>query len=102
MGMIVDVPPSVTPREVQTMSHRLSRPLLATAIALGLAASAGSRASAQAATVIAGHVVSKTGAAIAGATIVVEGTQIGTLSATDGRYTLTVPGRTGVATLSTR
>src|SRR4051812_3475777 len=85
------------------MSHRLTRFLSAGAIALALLGSAAATAHAQGATVIAGRVVSKTGSPIQGATVVVDGTQIGTTAAEDGRYSLTVPaGRTGSVNVTAR
>jgi len=60
-------------------------------------------AAAQSPTVISGRVVRKTGEPISGATVAIEGTQYTTVSADDGRYTLSVPvNRVGTATAVTR
>ena len=84
------------------MAHSWSRSLLAGAMALALIAGVTSSAAAQGATVITGTVTSKAGP-VAGATIHIDGTQIGTLSGTDGGYQLTVPGgRTGNVTITGR
>ncbi len=84
------------------MSHRLSRSLLASGVAVLLAMGASS-AVAQTATVITGVVTDKAGAPITGATILVEATSFGAVTGTDGRYTLNVPGsRTGAANLTAR
>ena len=73
------------------MTRRLSRLLLAGAVALAMVASVTARASAQSPTVISGRVLGQTQSPIAGATILVEGTQFGTQSDAEGRYSLTVP-----------
>ncbi len=85
------------------MLHRLSRSLFAGAIAFALVAGGSSSASAQSPTIITGRVMSTTGAPVAGATVLVEATQYGTVAGTDGSYTLTVPAtRTGAANLTAR
>ena len=84
------------------MAHSWSRSLLVGAAALALVASLASSAAAQGATVITGKVTSKAGP-IAGATVHIDGTQLGTLRGTDGGYQLTVPGgRTGAVTITAR
>src|SRR4029453_18316276 len=94
----------VLPLEAESMTIPLSRAVFATATVLALVAGAASREEEQNPTVIPGRVTSeKTGDAVAGATIAIEGTQIGTLAGTDGRYSLTVPAaRTGNATVTAR
>src|SRR5678815_878807 len=86
------------------MTIPLSRAVFAATAVLALIAGRAATAKAQNPTVIVGRVTSaKTGDAVAGATIAIEGTQIGVLAGSDGRYTLTVPaGRTGNATLTAR
>ena len=85
------------------MSHRLTRFLSASAFALALVLSVSATALAQGATVISGRVISKTGTPIPGATVLVDGTTIGTTAADDGRYSLTVPaGRTGSVNVTAR
>lgn len=86
------------------MKHRLPRAVLASAIALALVAGASARAGAQSATVISGRVTNiRTQEPIPGATVLVDATQIGAITAGDGRYTLTVPaGRTGSVNLTAR
>ena len=82
----------------------LSRALFAGTAVLALVAGVPARAEAQNATVISGRVTSaKTGEPVSGATVALEGTQIGTLAGADGRYSLNVPaGRTGNATVTAR
>ena len=86
------------------MSHRLSRFLYATAAVFALMLSASTTVYAQGATVISGRVTNKTtGTPISGATVLVDGTQIGSVSTDDGRYTLSVPaGRTGSVNVTAR
>lgn len=85
------------------MSHRWSRSFLAGAVALALVAGGSARAFAQGATAISGRVSDKTGAPIAGASVVIDATTIGTVTNDAGNFTLTVPaGRTGTVTLTAR
>ncbi len=86
------------------MSHRLSRYLYATAAALALVVSASATAFAQGATVITGRVTNKAaGTPIAGASVVIDGTQLGSITNDQGTYTLNVPaGRTGSVNLTAR
>ena len=86
------------------MKHRLPRAVLASAIALVLVAGASTTALAQSATIISGRVTnSRTQEPVASATVLVDATQIGAITADDGRYTLTVPaGRTGTVNLTAR
>ena len=84
------------------MAQRWYRSLRAGAVALALIGTP-ALASAQTATVIAGKVVNKAAAPIAGATVHIDGTQLGTLTGSDGGYVLTVPGgRTGTVTVTAR
>ena len=86
------------------MSHRLSRFLYASAAALALILCASATAFAQGATVITGRVTNRTaGTPITGATVLVDGTQIGTITNDQGDYSLTVPaGRTGSVNVTAR
>ncbi|MEP6731944.1 MAG: SusC/RagA family TonB-linked outer membrane protein [bacterium] len=86
------------------MSHRLSRFLFASVAVVALTASASTTILAQGATVISGRVTNKAaGTPIAGATVLVDGTQIGSVTTDDGRYTLNLPaGRTGTVNLTAR
>lgn len=86
------------------MTIPLFRAVFAATALLAVVAGVPVSAKAQSATVISGRVTSeRTGEAVAGASIAIEGTQIGTLAGSDGRYSLTVPaGRTGNATLTAR
>ncbi len=86
------------------MTIPLSRAVFAATAVLALIAGGAATAKAQNPTVIVGRVTSaKTGDAVAGATVAIEGTQIGVLAGADGRYTLTVPAaRTGNATVTAR
>jgi len=70
---------------------------------LALVAGGSARALAQGATAISGHVSDKTGAPIAGASVVIDATTIGTVTNDAGNFTLNVPaGRTGQVTLTAR
>jgi TonB-linked SusC/RagA family outer membrane protein len=82
----------------------LCRALFAGTAVLALVAGGAARAAAQNATVIDGRITSaRTGEPVPGAAVAIEGTQIGTIAGTDGRYSLTVPAaRTGNATLTAR
>ncbi|MEP6990045.1 MAG: SusC/RagA family TonB-linked outer membrane protein [bacterium] len=82
----------------------MPRAIRASAIALLFVAGASATAAAQSATVIAGRVSNaKTQEPIQGATVLVDGTQLGAITGEDGRYTLTVPaGRTGSVNLTAR
>ncbi|HET9011019.1 MAG TPA: SusC/RagA family TonB-linked outer membrane protein, partial [Gemmatimonadaceae bacterium] len=85
------------------MPQRWFRSLLAGAFALTLIAGDAATAAAQSATVISGKVVNSASVPIAGATVHIDGTQIGTLTGNDGGYLLTVPGgRTGTVTITAR
>lgn len=86
------------------MLHRLTRSLFTSSVATLLVASVSASALAQSATVIAGIVTNvRTGEPVAGATVVVDATQIGAIASADGRYTLTVPaGRTGTVNVTAR
>ena len=86
------------------MTIPLSRAVFVATAVVALFAGGAVRAKAQNATVIAGRVTSeRTGDPVSGATIALEGTQIGTLAGTDGRYSLVVPAaRTGNATVTAR
>ena len=86
------------------MSHRLSRSLLASAVATLLVASVSASALAQSATVITGTVANvRTSEPIPGVTVVVDGTQIGNITDAQGRYTLSVSGtRTGTVNVTAR
>ena len=78
------------------MPQRWFRPLLTQAVALALVVCVAAQASAQGATVITGKVTNRGLEPIVGATVHIDGTQIGTLTGNDGGYLLTVPGgRTG-------
>jgi TonB-linked SusC/RagA family outer membrane protein len=77
--------------------------VLSGAVALALIVGVSAQALAQSATVITGKVTNRGLAPIAGATVHIDGTQIGTLTGTDGGYQLTVPGgRTGSVTITAR
>ena len=86
------------------MLHRLTRSLSASAVALLLVLGVSASAHAQSATVISGAVTNvRTGEPVAGATVVIDATQIGTVAGADGRYTLNVPaGRTGTVNVTAR
>lgn len=86
------------------MNYRLPRALRASAVAMLLVAGASATAWAQSATVINGRVINaKTQEPIQGATVLVDATQLGAITAEDGRYTLTVPaGRTGSVNVTAR
>lgn len=85
------------------MPQRWFRSLLAAAVVLTLAVGDAATAGAQSATVISGKVVNTASVPIAGATVHIDGTQIGTLTGNDGGYQLTVPGsRTGTVTVTAR
>src|SRR5437763_1031539 len=85
------------------MPQSWPRSFLSGAVALALVAGSSARASAQSATIISGRVTSKTGGPIAGASVSVDGSTIGTVTNDAGNYTLTVPaGRTGSVDLTAR
>ena len=86
------------------MNYRLPRAVRASAITLWFVAGASGTAWAQSATVISGRVSNaKTQEPIQGATVLVDATQLGAITAADGRYTLTIPaGRTGSVNLTAR
>ena len=86
------------------MNYRLPRALRASAVAMLLVAGASAPAWAQSATVINGRVINaRTQEPIQGATVLVDATQLGAITAEDGRYTLTVPaGRTGSVNVTAR
>jgi TonB-linked SusC/RagA family outer membrane protein len=85
------------------MPHRWSRSLLAGIAALALVAGGSARALAQGATVISGRVSDKTGAPIAGASVTVDATTIGTTTNDAGNFTINMPpGRTGTVFLTAR
>jgi TonB-linked SusC/RagA family outer membrane protein len=86
------------------MSHRLSRFFYASAAALALVVCASATVFAQGATVITGRVTNRAaGTPISGATVLVDGTQIGTITNEQGQYSLTVPaGRVGSVNLTAR
>ena len=86
------------------MNYRLPRAVRASAITLLFVAGASGTAWAQGATVIAGRVSNaRTQEPIQGATVLVDATQLGAITAADGRYTLTIPaGRTGSVNLTAR
>lgn len=86
------------------MNNPLSRAVFAVAAGLAIVAGWAVGADAQNPTVLVGRVTSeKTGDPVSGATIAIEGTQIGALAGTDGRYSLSVPAaRTGNATVTAR
>ena len=86
------------------MNYRLPRALRASAVAMLLVAGASATAWAQSATVINGRVINaRTQEPIQGATVLVDATQLGAITAEDGRYTLTVPaGRTGSVNVTAR
>jgi TonB-linked SusC/RagA family outer membrane protein len=74
------------------MKNRLPRGFLAGLVTAALVVGASAHAWAQSPTMISGRVVNETGAPTGGATIGIEGTTVSTLSNSDGRYALTVPG----------
>ncbi len=85
------------------MPQRWYRSLLSGAVALTLLVGVSAQAFAQGATVITGKVVNRALVPIVGATVHIDGTQIGTLTGNDGGYQLTVPGgRTGSVTITAR
>ena len=85
------------------MPQRWYRSLLSGAVVLALVAGVTGSASAQNATVISGKVVGRGAAPIVGATVHIDGTQLGTLTGNDGGYVVTVPGgRTGTVTVTAR
>jgi TonB-linked SusC/RagA family outer membrane protein len=86
------------------MATPLSRVLYVGTAVLALVTGGAAGADAQNPTVISGRVTSvKTGEPVSGASVAIEGTQIGTLASADGRYSLTVPAaRTGNATVTAR
>ncbi len=85
------------------MPQRWYRSLLSGAVVLALVVGVTGSASAQNATVISGKVVGRSGAPIVGATVHIDGTQLGTLTGNDGGYVVTVPGgRTGTVTVTAR
>ena len=84
------------------MTHRLSRALLASALALALAFR-GDQVLAQSTVAISGKVVSDAGAPIAGVTLSVDLPRTATTSREDGTYTLTLPAsRTGSVVFTAR
>ncbi|MEP6766187.1 MAG: SusC/RagA family TonB-linked outer membrane protein, partial [Gemmatimonadaceae bacterium] len=85
------------------MSNQLARALVAVAVVCAAISVDSVRASAQNPTVVTGRVVSDSKAPIVGASVLIEGTTVGTVTNDDGRYTLTVPGSMrGSATLTLR
>jgi TonB-dependent SusC/RagA subfamily outer membrane receptor len=86
------------------MNHRLTRAVRAGAVALLLLTGATTAAVAQGATVITGRVINaKTQEPIQGASVLVDATQLGTITNEQGTYSLTVPaGRTGSVNLTSR
>lgn len=85
------------------MQKRLARALFAGAVALTFVVGAASRAMAQGATVISGKVLGETGAPVAGAAVTIEGLKIGSMSKSDGSYTLAAPASvTGSQQISAR
>ena len=86
------------------MTIPLSRAVFATTAFLSLIGGGAATARAQNPTVIVGRVThAKGGEPVAGATVAIEGTQLGALAGSDGRYSLTVPAsRTGNATVTAR
>ena len=77
--------------------YRLVRTLLATAVGTVLLAGFASAALAQGPTVVVGTIKNESGAPVADATILIEGSQAGALSKVDGTYRLSVPTNLGTA-----
>ncbi len=85
------------------MVRRMSRSLFAGAVALAMLAGASAAALAQGPTAITGRILNKDGSPVQGASVLVDATNFGTISAADGRYTINVPAsRTGAATVTAR
>lgn len=85
------------------MPQRWYRSLLSGAVTLALIVGVSAQAFAQSATVITGRVLNRESAPIVGATVHIDGTQIGTITGNDGGYLMTVPGgRTGSVTITAR
>ena len=85
------------------MVRRMSRSLFAGAVALAMLAGVSASALAQGATVVTGRVINKTGDPIQGASVLVDATNYGAITAADGRYTINVPAsRTGAASVTAR
>ena len=86
------------------MIYRLPRAIRAGAVALLLVTGASASALAQGATVITGRVLNaRTQEPIQGASVLVDATQLGTITNEQGNYSLTVPaGRTGSVNLTSR
>ena len=85
------------------MNHRWYCSVRSRVAVLALVGGVSAQAVAQSATVITGRVVNPASVPIVGATVHIDGTQIGTLSGNDGGYQLTVPGsRTGTVTITAR
>lgn len=85
------------------MPQRWYRSLLAGAVVLALTVGASVQALAQSPTVISGRVVNNASEPIVGATVQIEGTQIGAITGNEGTYQVTVPGdRTGSVNITAR
>jgi hypothetical protein len=78
------------------MPQRWYRSLLSGAVVLALVVGGSAQAIAQSPTVITGRITNRAAAPVAGATVQIEGTQLGAIAGDDGTYTLNVPAsRTG-------